>query len=92
MKLSYQIDHASLAILLGDAHNSKSFADRSWGISKYHDICERFYQMYTQNKTLDIDIVSKELEKLKIDGRKSFDNFALNYVQENLNKNSNITY
>jgi uncharacterized protein YlbG (UPF0298 family) len=92
MKILYKIDHTSLAILLGDAQNSKSFADNSWGKGTYSNICEKFYQMYLNDREIDIEKISSVIETFKIDGRKSFDNFALNFVQEHLKENSNIKY
>lgn len=89
MKLSFYIDHPSLAILLGSAQNSKSFADNAWGRSSFEDVCERFYVEFTKKKEINIDLIEKILEDFRIEKKNTFDNFALDYISENLKSSAN---
>lgn len=90
MKLIYKIDHSALALLIGDAKNSKSFSDRAWGSISYESLCERFYNMYSTRREIPIEEIAKIINELKIEKKESFDNFALDYIEANLKGNSNI--
>jgi hypothetical protein len=92
MKLNYEINHTSLATLIGDAKNSKSFSERAWGVTNYIDLCEKFYEIFSNKKNVDIECVKKIINESKITKEQSFDNFALDYILEHIEVNSSLKY
>lgn len=92
MSFSYDIDHSSLATVLGEAMTSKSFADGAWGLSSFNEICQVFFEMFEKDKRINIEVVSNVIQKCKIKDGKKFDNFALEFIEEQLKSHFSIKY
>lgn len=92
MKIRYEIDHPSIAILIGEAQNSKAFSDKAWGNTSFEGICERFLNVFSEKPKLDLDKAEEIIRSYKITKAAIFDNFALEHILNSLKEYATIKY